>query len=299
MSKIAFVFAGQGAQAVGMGKDLYESSGNVKELFDMSGEIQDLCFNGPKEQLDITINTQPAVFLMDVACATALSEKGIEAEGVAGFSLGEIPAACYAELMGKSQAFKFVNHRAKPMHECAQKHKGTMFAVLKLSTEKVEEICKTISEAYPVNYNSPGQTVVACAQSSAEELEQAIAENGGRSIKLAVSGAFHSPLMYEASQSVAAYLDKENLSTIKTPLYSNVTAREYSVSTAKELLTKQINHPVLWQKTIENMITDGFDTFVEVGPGKTLTGLIKKINPDVRVFNVSDIPSLEKTVNEI
>ena len=301
MGKIAFVFAGQGAQAIGMGQDLCEQFDSVKELFDMSTEIRDLCFNGPKEQLDITQNTQPAVFLTDLACATILSEKGIKAEGVAGFSLGEIPAACYAGLMSTKQAFSLVKHRANAMQECASKRKGTMFAVLKLSNEKVEEICTSLKEAYPVNYNSPGQIVVACAQDTAEELEKAITEHGGRSIKLAVSGAFHSPLMDAASESLEAYLEKESIEETHIPIYSNVTAMTYEKSNAnpKELLKKQVNHPVLWQKTIENMIKDGFDTFIEVGPGKTLSGLIKKINPEVSIHNVSDIPSLEKTAEEL
>ena len=301
MSKTAFVFVGQGAQAVGMGKDLYEQNSSVKELFDLSAEIRDLCFNGPKEQLDITINTQPAVFLADLACAAALTEKGIKADGAAGFSLGEVPAACYAGLMNRSQAFKFVQHRAKVMHESALKRKGTMFAILKLSGEKVEEICDSLNQSYPVNYNSPGQIVVACAESEAEELEKAVKANGGKAIKLAVSGAFHSPLMDEASESVAAYLKKEALEKTQIPLYSNATALTYNASNEnpKELLSKQVNHPVLWQKTIENMINDGFDIFIEVGPGKTLSGLIKKINPDVKTFNVSDIPTLEKTIKEL
>jgi len=301
MGKIAFVFAGQGAQNVGMGKDLFDTCSAVKEVFDMSLAMQDLCFNGPKEQLDITINTQPAVFLTDLACAAALSEKDIKADGVAGFSLGEIPAACYAGLMNKPQAFDFVLHRAKAMHECALKREGNMFAVLKLSNEKIEEICKTLIEAYPVNYNSPGQTVVACAESTAEKLERTIIENGGKPIKLTVSGAFHSPLMNDASKSVAEYLSNQNLEEPQIPLYSNTTAMTYGNSNAspKELLAKQVNHPVLWQKTIENMVKDGFNIFIEAGPGKTLSGLIKKINPDVRVFNVSDIPSLENTTKEL
>jgi len=297
MSKIAFVFAGQGAQAVGMGKDLYEQFDSVKELFDMSPEIRDLCFNGPKEQLDITINTQPAVFLTDMACVAALTGKGIAADGVAGFSLGEIPAACYAGLMSPSQAFAFVQHRANAMHECTQKRKGNMFAILKLPAEKVEEICNSLDEAYPVNYNSPGQTVVACAESTVSALEQAIADSVGKLMKLAVSGAFHSPFMDDASASAASYLENEKLGAMRIPLYSNLTAQPYDA--VKESLAEQINHPVLWQKTIENMVDDGFDTFVEVGPGKTLTGLIKKINPEVRVFNVSDISTLEKTVKEL
>jgi len=301
MGKLAFVFAGQGAQTIGMGQDLYEKYNIAKEIFDMSGDIQNLCFEGPKEELDITINTQPAVFLMDMVCAKILNEKGINAEGFAGFSLGEVPAACFAGLMSMEQAFSFVNKRAQVMQSCSEKNKGCMFAVLKLTAIQVEEICKKIPGAYPVNYNSPEQTVVACAENVSNKLEEAVIEAKGKPIKLAASGAFHSPFMNDASEKAAEYLKKESFKETNIPLYSNYTAKPYAKSmlSPDEQMAKQINHPVLWQKTITNMTNDGFDTFVEVGPGKTLSGLIKKIAPDKHIYNVSDIISLDKTVEEL
>jgi [acyl-carrier-protein] S-malonyltransferase len=298
MGKIAFVFAGQGAQFAGMGKDLYDRFECARAVFDASGEkVKNLAFYGPAEELNVTINTQPCLFAMDLACARALEEMGIRADGAAGFSLGEIPALAYSGLMSDGEALDFVNMRAAAMQKCAEKNTGAMFAVLRLSAEKTEELCKNLRDAYPVNYNCEGQTVVACAETSAKALQDAVAQAGGKTIKLAVSGAFHSPFMNDAAAEIEKYLENIKLEETQIPVYSNVTGKIYE--NPEKLLPLQVKSPVLWQRSVENMISDGFDTFIEVGPGKTLSGLIRKIDGSVRVFNVSDVSSLENTVREV
>jgi len=301
MGKLAFVFAGQGAQHVGMGRDLYEYSPAARRVFD-EGEasipgISGICFNGPAEALNHTENTQPCLFLADLACAEALAEKGLRPDGAAGFSLGEIPAVCFAGIMPPAFALEFTKIRAEAMRRCAEKNPGAMYAIMRLIAGETEEICAGISGAYPVNYNCPGQTVVACAENDADKLQKRVTDNGGKALKLAVSGAFHGPFMNEANKNIAEYLADKSFGDMKIPLYSNFTAKIYG--DPKKLLARQVNSPVLWQKNVENMITDNYDTFIEVGPGKTLSGLIRKINADARIYNVSDLESLENTVREL
>ncbi len=296
MGKIAFVFAGQGSQYPGMGRDLYEKHPAAQDIFDLLGEkLKKIAHEGPAEELNITVNTQPCLFAVGLASARILDERGVRADAVAGFSLGEIPALAYAGLMSDAAAYDLVSFRARAMQQAATNNPGAMLAVLRLPAEEVERICSTIPRAWPVNYNCPGQTVVAAAEDSVTFLQSAVLNMGGRIIRLPVSGAFHSPFMESASRGLCEYLCNISPLVPHIPLYSNVTARPYG-SCPWETLSRQVMSPVLWQRSVENMIEDGVDTFIEVGAGKVLSGLIKKINPDVRVCNVGDIPSLENTL---
>ncbi len=296
MGKIAFVFSGQGAQYTGMGRELYECSPAAKAVFDMADSIREgtsnQCFEADKETLSITVNTQPCVFTADLAAAAAVAEKGIRPDYLAGFSLGEIAALGFGGVMSYEEAFRLVCKRGELMDKAAKENEGAMVAVMKLTPEKVEELARQFDSTYPVNYNSPAQTVVATTKENADKLVEAVKSEKGKGVKLAVSGAFHSPFMRSAAEGLGEYLADKELKTPEIPIYSNVTAQPYS-GDIKQLIKAQAESPVQWQKTVENLIAEGVDTFIEVGVGKTLAGLIKKINKDVRVFNVENSETLE------
>ena len=292
----ALVFSGQGAQYTGMGKDLYENSPAAKAVFDMAESIRPgtikQCFEGTKEELAVTINTQPCVFITDLAAAAAVAEKGVTIDCVAGFSLGEIAAIAFAGMLSYEDAFKLVCKRAELMDKAANENPGAMAAVMKISPEQVEEICAGFEKAYPVNYNSPAQTVVAASREEIDELCEKVKAVKGKAVKLAVSGAFHSPFMNTAAEGLAEYLKDIDLKEPTIPIYANATAEPYK-DDYKMLISAQVNHPVKWQKSVENMIENGVDTFMEVGVGKTLTGLIKKINADVKAVNIENKEGLD------
>ena len=296
MSKIAFVFSGQGAQAPGMGKELYDCSPAAKAVFDLADSIRpgtsQQCFEGTQEELNVTINTQPCLFACDLAAAKAAQERGIQPDCAAGFSLGEAAAVAFSGMLTEAEAFSMVCKRAELMNEAAQKNPGAMAAVMKLSPQQVETLCGPIENAWPVNYNSPKQTVVAASADTIDQVVEAASAQRGRAVKLAVSGAFHSPLMHSAADGLREYLASVSLREERLPVYANLTAEPYGED-KKETMAAQCENPVRWQKTIENMIANGVDTFIEVGVGKTLAGLIKKINPAVTVYQIENKEGLD------
>lgn len=302
MGKIAFVFAGQGSQYSGMGQSLCNASPRAKEVFDIADKLRpgtsQQCFGAAIEELSQTLNTQPCLFCVDLAAAAALSEKGIKADMAAGFSLGEIPALAFCNVLSTEEAFKLVCRRAELMQDAAQAKPGAMAAVLKLSFEDVEELCKGFSKVYPVNYNCPGQLVVAGDKEELGEFCQAVSAKKGRAKMLNVSGAFHSPFMEPAAKGLAEALKECRLMPPSIPLYANTTAEPYG-DNAAQLLEKQLMSPVRWQQSIEAMVRDGADTFIELGAGKTLCGLISKICPQAKIFNVQDAESLEATISAL
>ena len=303
MGKIAFVFSGQGAQAPGMGKELYECSDAAKAVFELCDGIRpgtsEQCFNGTKEELTVTANTQPDMFAVEVAAARALVEAGIQPDALAGFSLGEISALAFSGAVSLEDGFKLVCRRGELMQEASNAADSAMVAVVKLPPEKVEELAGQFDQVYPVNYNSPAQTVCAGLSSSMDGFKAAVKAVGGRALPLKVSGAFHSPFMSSAAKGLAEVLAPMEFGTPSCPLYSNVTAQPYEDGQFKDLLSRQVENPVRWQTIVENMIAAGVDTFIEVGPGKTLAGLIGKINSDVRALNVEDAESLKHTIEEV
>lgn len=303
MGKIAYLFAGQGAQHAGMGKAFYDASPAARTVLDAAEAIRPgtlvQCFEGDKTTLSATINTQPCLFAVDYACAAAAREAGIPMHAAAGFSLGEVAAAAFTGMLSFEDAFHLVLRRAETMQACADVHPGAMLAVLKLETDVIENICSAFDEAWPVNYNSPGQTVVACAADLVAPLSDRIKAAGGRAMRLNVSGGFHTPWMQPAADALAGMLETLPLSVPCVPLYANRTALPYGMPDAAETLAKQACSPVRWTETIRNMIADGVDTFIEFGPGNTLTGLVRRIAPDATALNAEDPEGLKKCLETL
>ena len=282
MSK-SYVFSGQGAQFVGMGKDLYESNAKAKELFDKANEIlgysiTDIMFEGTDEDLKQTKVTQPAVFLHSVI--TALCMEDFKPDMVAGHSLGEFSALVAAGALSFEDGLRLVYARAMAMQACCEKFPGTMAAIINLPDETIEKVCSEIEGiVVPVNYNSPGQMVISGVVEAVKEACARLKEAGAkRALPLAVGGAYHSPLMEPARVELAAAIEKAEFKTPCCPIYQNVDAKPYTdpVEIKKNLLA-QLTSPVRWTQTVINMINDGAEEFVECGPGTVLTGLIGRI----------------------
>ena len=284
----AYVFPGQGAQFIGMGKDLYEQSPIAKEMFEKANEIlgfriTDLMFDGTDEDLRQTKVTQPAIFLHSVILAKTLGDK-FQPEMVAGHSLGEFSALVASGALSFEDGLKLVYKRALAMQKACETVPGTMAAILNLPDEKVEEICTSIDDVVvPANYNCPGQIVISGTVSGVDKAcELLLAAGAKRALKLNVGGAFHSPLMEPARTELAEAINTTTVMTPKCPVYQNVsTIGETSPDTIKTNLIAQLTAPVKWTQSVQNMISDGAISFTEVGPGNVLQGLIKKINKEV------------------
>ena len=303
MGKIAFVFAGQGAQAPGMGKAFYETSEAAADVFRAADEVRPgtsvQCFEGTEEELQETKNTQPCLYTVEMAIAAAVAEKGIKADMTAGFSLGELSALTYAGVMDLETGLNAVRNRAELMQQAALDHDTSMAAVIKLTNEKIEELCAGFEHVYPVNFNCPGQTSVSGDAQEMLAFAEKVKEAGGRAKVLKVNGAFHSPYMSKAAEGFREVLSV--LPAFHEPsvtVYSNYTGLPYTTDVI-QTLTSQIDNPVKWEMIVRHMIADGADTFVELGPGKTLTGLIKRIDPDVHLFNVSVPEDLDLLIQSL
>lgn len=308
--KTVFMFSGQGAQYAGMGKDLYENYAVAKEIFDRADEvlgysIKDICFSD-EEKLGLTEFTQPAILTMSIAAMRVMQENGIKADMTAGLSLGEYSALVASGAMKFEEAVALVQKRGKFMAEAVPNGKGGMFAIIGLDTELVEEACEeAVKEvggvAVPANYNAPGQIVIGGDAGTVEKAAEIAKEKGAKmAVKLKVSGPFHTSLLQPAADKLLPELEKISIGKMEIPVYTNVTANVLqNESDIVPTLAKQVVSPVRWEQTIRNMYDAGADTFIELGPGKTLCGFVKRTVKGIVNVNVEDTASLEKALEKI
>lgn len=303
--KTAFIFPGQASQFVGMAKDLYETFELARSYFDRANEIlgfdlKKVCFEGPEEELKKTYITQPAIFVHSVVVNELLKEKGQTPQGVAGHSLGEYSALVAGGSLSFEDGLKLVQKRGQLMYESGKKNPGTMAALIGLSEEQVYALCdelKSEGVIQPANFNSPGQIAISGDVAVIHKAIEKAKEMGAKkAVELVVSGAFHSPLMDDARAGLQEALEKTEIKAAQVPVYTNVTAQPVTAADEiRSLLYRQLTSPVLWQKSMENMIADGFERFYEIGPGKVLTGLLKRINRQVPCQPVGTVEQINAT----
>lgn len=299
--KTVFLFSGQGSQYAGMGVSLVEKYPELKEIFDEAGDILgfdlfDKCANAPEEELARTVISQPAIMAVSLCAAKALELNGITASAAAGHSLGEYAAMVYTGMVSRADGFRLIKARSEAMQKAAESNKGAMYAIIGKSVEEIEKVCsETEGYVLPVNYNSLAQTVIAGEENAAAAAAETLSAMGARAVKLNVASAFHSKLMQSAADEFKPAAEKITFSEPKIKMFSNVTGKELDgIDNMPERLAKHIVSPVRFTDELAGLNALGYDTYIECGPGKVLSGLVRKTLKGVNIANVQDAESLAK-----
>lgn len=306
--KIAFIYPGQGAQYAGMGREIYENFAEAREVFEEANDalkydITKLCFEGPDEELMKTENTQPAILTVSIALTKVLSKRGLKADVTAGLSLGEYSSLVYSGVLSFKDAVKLVKKRGEYMQNAVPIGIGGMAAIIGLDNEVVENICYNVREfgvVEPANYNCPGQLSIAGEIKALEKAVELAKEKGAKkAVMLSVSAPFHCSMLKGAGIKLEEDLKQVPIFNMSVPVITNVTADYLKIDEVKKTLVKQVSSPVLWEQSVRKMIDDQVEVFIEIGPGKTLTGFMKRIDKTKKALNFEDMSSLDKLLSSL